>query len=623
MGKKRNRGRNKKNVEEEKVDLKDQKNWKENWKKQEAKTPKENAIKSYYTNKENADSELEELKKISKEINEMKLTQAQKETDPLYKKYIRKAEDINARKARWEELQNSAREDIKFILKKEMKLAVEEKEKLGKYVESTELYRQVQIELDKTKVDNITVRLTEIETEKKDIQIKQDKLKDLGLNYKIEENNEELEMLEGEQKKLTEEKEALNSSIKLNSLKEKELEKKYKESVKKIKDIKEEGKKYEIDPSELEIENKTQQQPQQNQSPTQQSQPQPNQSPTQPGQQQPQPNQSPTQQSQPQIQPNQPQTQPSQPKTQPGQPQTQPNQPQSQEDEDVVFNDGGKDNKGKKIKEIRIDAYSKNAIIYIEPNDEKISYNIDETLSKRKEPQYKDNINKMLDSIGTKSPIKRALFRRKINPIIVRAISNDKNLMMKYAKALRDKTEFPFKYYINLDDSFLSTKDFNLMNRIALKEAQIKGNKVKGAKKKFTKIKNAFAKIKNTKLFSKKEKTKELTEGKNTPNPDTKSRKKIFDDRIKMTDEKIKEFEEKTNQAMEDAYKNLTDEEKKELPNKSLSEIQIMSNIDYNVAFSLKKKYGNKEQQNSEKGTEQKQNTQRETEDNEEKGEEH
>ncbi len=329
----------------------------------------------------------------------------------------------------------------------------------------------------------------------------------------------------------------------------------------------------------------SQSQTQSSQSQTQSSQPQPqsSQSQTQPSQSQTQPSQSQPQSSQSQPQSSQQQTQPSQSQTQSSQPQPQSSQSQSQEDERVVFNDGAKSSK---IKKIVIDAANNVAYGYSKINGEENVHVIKKNIGELATPenQKKGFYNKIMKKIGIKSPIKRALLGRKINPIIIDLLESGHNedLINEYIVALRDKTDFPFDYTINLKNSSFKGKPLKFMNRIALEEAKIDTNDVIGAEERFTKIKNLFNKI-GKKLFNKKEKVEELASGEN----ENEKGNNGFKDQYKVPDSKIKNIDQQRT-AAENRYNALNDEEKEELRGlDSTSEIQKNFNLEYDEAYYL------------------------------------
>ncbi len=260
------------------------------------------------------------------------------------------------------------------------------------------------------------------------------------------------------------------------------------------------------------------------------------------------------------------------------------------------------------VKLIKIDAATKKANVFYGPisgnyeidTDVNKQLDIDEVIAERKELYKRANLKEIMKLNGVEFPIQQAILRRKINPVIIKAIEDDPQLIDEYVNAVLNKEYFPFEYSINLENSELSKKDFKIMNRLALKEAKIEGNEVIGAKSRLQNLKDLFSNIRNKKLFKKAEKVEELPEGKDVSKLDTKSRKNIFKDAVKITDEKLAKLEAERISKMEEAYKGLTDEQKEALPNLSASEIQRFG-IPYNEAVSLLEEYGNKEPQENEK----------------------
>lgn len=302
----------------------------------------------------------------------------------------------------------------------------------------------------------------------------------------------------------------------------------------------------------------------------------------QPQPSQPQPSQPQTQPSQSQPQPSQPQPQPSQPQTQPSQPPTQPGQPQLQEDEGVVYNDGANSSK---IEKIVIDTENNVAYGYSKINGIDNPHVTKANIDRLATPKYQKKMNDKMKANGIKSPIKRALLRRKINPIIIYLLeSGDKDgLIDDYIVALKEKKRFPFDYTINLENSSFSKEELKFMNRIALEEAKIEGNEVIGAKERFPKIKNLFNKI-GKKLFNKKEKVEELTSGEN----DNEKGNNGLKNKYKVSDKEIEDLKQQRKEKMNNAYNNLSNEQKEELLGlDNISKIQSNFGLSYNEAYYL------------------------------------
>ena len=204
----------------------------------------------------------------------------------------------------------------------------------------------------------------------------------------------------------------------------------------------------------------------------------------------------------------------------------------------------------------------------------------------------------MLEDFGVESKIEQFMIRRKINPIILEAIQKDEELTDKYIEAVVNNGKFPFEYKLNLENSSLSNKETNFMNRLALKERKIEGNEITGAEKLHV-IKNAFRKIKNKaqKRFEKKEEPKQLGEGSEKTNPGEKFRKENFVDIEKLEKSELENQEKAMNK-----YKELSDEQKKILSEKTPSEIQrSIMGIDYAMATRLKEIEENSQGQDNSK----------------------
>ena len=201
-----------------------------------------------------------------------------------------------------------------------------------------------------------------------------------------------------------------------------------------------------------------------------------------------------------------------------------------------------------------------------------------------------------MENAGVESRINQFMLKRKINPVILKAINEDEKMIEKYIYSLINEKEFPFEYKHDLENSNLSFKDMILMNRVALKESKIDGNEVIGAKKLYT-IKSFFGKIKNKALakFNKKEEPKMINE-KNERQEDTKSRKERFHESIEYTSEKQKanDIELEQRNKYNEAYEKLTDEQKAKLATMDVNNIQRLG-FDYNTAVALSEMTNNED----------------------------
>ena len=174
--------------------------------------------------------------------------------------------------------------------------------------------------------------------------------------------------------------------------------------------------------------------------------------------------------------------------------------------------------------------------------------------------------------------------RRKINPVILEAIQEDEELTNQYIEAVVNNEKFPFEYKLDLENSNLSNKENNFMNRLALKETKIEGNEIVGAEKLHA-LKNIFRGIKNKtqKRFQKTEKPKQLEEGSNTKSKQINSRIKFLKENA-VDVEKIESEQEKK---CKEVYDKMSDEQKASLSGKSINDIQRDMRIDYATASRL------------------------------------
>ena len=239
------------------------------------------------------------------------------------------------------------------------------------------------------------------------------------------------------------------------------------------------------------------------------------------------------------------------------------------------------------VKAIHIEAATGKAYIDTFKNNKK-EIDIKEAIENRKGLYKRINLKEIMEKAGVESRINQFMLKRKINPVILEAINENKKMTEEYIYSLIEKKEFPFEYKHDLENSNLSFKDMALMNRVALKESKIDGNEVIGAKKLYT-IKSFFGKIKNKALakFNKKEEPKMINE-KNERQEDTKSRKERFYESIEYTPEeqKANDIELEQKNKYNEAYEKLTDEQKAKLATMDVSNIQRLG-FDYNTAVAL------------------------------------
>lgn len=218
---------------------------------------------------------------------------------------------------------------------------------------------------------------------------------------------------------------------------------------------------------------------------------------------------------------------------------------------------------------------------------------IDEIINNKKEIFKDADVNALLEKAGIDSRFGKFMARRKINPVILKAIENDPDLTYEYIEAVVDEKEYPFDYKIDLTNSKLSKKSNNVLNKIALKERKIEGNEVIGAEK-FYKIKNLFRNIKNNSL-GEGNKRLQLTEG------NVKEKQGNFKKKFVVNIEDLQEEQKKETDL---AYSKLSQEQKDNLRNLSVSEIQKLG-MSYNTAANMKKEYGTEEPTSNSTGTQQ------------------
>ena len=262
---------------------------------------------------------------------------------------------------------------------------------------------------------------------------------------------------------------------------------------------------------------------------------------------------------------------------------------ESEEYEDIYSNSQDS------VKAIHIEAATGKAYVDTFKNNKK-EIDIKETIENKKGLYNRINLKEIMENAGVESRINQFMLKRKINPVILKAINEDEKMIEKYIYSLINEKEFPFEYKHDLENSNLSFKDMILMNRVALKESKIDGNEVIGAKKLYT-IKSFFGKIKNKALakFNKKEEPKMINE-KNERQEDTKSRKERFHESIEYTSEKQKanDIELEQRNKYNEAYEKLTDEQKAKLATMDVNNIQRLG-FDYNTAVALSEMTNNED----------------------------
>ena len=258
------------------------------------------------------------------------------------------------------------------------------------------------------------------------------------------------------------------------------------------------------------------------------------------------------------------------------------------------------------IKFIDIKASTGKAYISTSKNNNK-EIDIKEAIEDRKGLYKRIGIKEIMQRLGIDSKIKQFALKRKMNPVILQAIHEDKDLAEEYIDCLIENREFPFKYKNSLMNSSLSNKDTAFMNRIALKERKIEENEIVGAERLY-KIKTFFKNIKNKvnkRIETRKVEMLDSAENKET-NDNTKSKKEEFHNRIekynepnsiqKKADKIVTELEKK----YDEAYNSLSDEQKSKLPNMSIRDIQKLG-FDYSTSVALSEK---QEKNNDENGKE-------------------
>lgn len=258
------------------------------------------------------------------------------------------------------------------------------------------------------------------------------------------------------------------------------------------------------------------------------------------------------------------------------------------------------------IKAINIEAATGKAYISTSKNNNK-EIDIKEAIEDRKGLYKRIGIKEIMQRLGIDSKIKQFALKRKMNPVILQAIHEDKDLTEEYIDCLIENRGFPFKYKNSLMNSSLSNKDTAFMNRIALKERKIEENEIVGAERLY-KIKTFFKNIKNKvnkRIETRKVEMLDSAENKETKD-NTKSKKEEFRNRIEKYNEQnsiqrradkiVTELEKK----YDEAYNSLSDEQKSKLSNMSIRDIQKLG-FDYSTSVALSEK---QEKNNDENGKE-------------------
>ena len=258
------------------------------------------------------------------------------------------------------------------------------------------------------------------------------------------------------------------------------------------------------------------------------------------------------------------------------------------------------------VKAIHIEATTGKAYIDTFKNNKK-EIDIKEAIEDRKGLYKRIGIKEIMQRLGIDSKIKQFALKRKMNPVILQAIHEDKDLTEEYIDCLIENREFPFKYKNSLMNSSLSNKDTAFMNRIALKERKIEENEIVGAERLY-KIKTFFKNVKNKvnkRIETRKVEMLDSAENKETKD-NTKSKKEEFRNRIEKYNEQnsiqrradkiVTELEKK----YDEAYNSLSDEQKSKLSNMSIRDIQKLG-FDYSTSVALSEK---QEKNNDENGKE-------------------
>lgn len=282
----------------------------------------------------------------------------------------------------------------------------------------------------------------------------------------------------------------------------------------------------------------------------------------------------PTQTQPTQTQPTQ--TQPTQSQPTQSQPtQTQPTQQQPVQIQSVQ----GQPTQAQQVKSITINANTGKATVVTEQGEKEIE--IEDLIENRKGLYESVHLDRILEDKGKTSAIAKALFKRKVNPIILKAIESDDKMIEGYIDSLIDNSkELPFEYVHNLEDSSLSNKNTRFMNRIGLKEEKIRGAEVNGAEK-FFGIKKFFRYINKNRTLNAPKQPQQLPSGK---------QKKLRDDPTINMGRDPKEIFNGLTAEQQDEIKGL-------LINNGTSDLQVKYGLTYNEAHGLLREYGKKPSQ--------------------------
>lgn len=147
-------------------------------------------------------------------------------------------------------------------------------------------------------------------------------------------------------------------------------------------------------------------------------------------------------------------------------------------------------------------------------NQEIKELDIEEIFKNKKEIFNNLEVNAVLGLAGVDSRFQKFMARRKINPVIIKALEGNESLTFDYIKAIVNEQKFPFEYKIDLNNSILSKKSNSELNRLALKEKRIEGNEVVGAKRLY-KIRNLFKINKNRDVIEGSSEPEKLSMGNN------------------------------------------------------------------------------------------------------------
>ena len=99
----------------------------------------------------------------------------------------------------------------------------------------------------------------------------------------------------------------------------------------------------------------------------------------------------------------------------------------------------------------------------IDDNKNKTTYTIKEALEEKKDKFKRLGISKICKEIAGRNIIKRRNLLRKVNPVLVKALEKDKDLLNNYIKAIHEKDELPF--YLTHDLMGLKGKEKFKLNK--------------------------------------------------------------------------------------------------------------------------------------------------------------